>query len=374
MRGLRRVVVATGLVLASLLVTGSPAHARGAVEARSTAPQAEDAAQAAQAKVDALIERYQEASAGVNSGVRALSDAFAAADAAEGDRGRTAGQERRARARRAADIRAVYATGGPLNLAASVLGASTPGDALWRASTANRVFATLLAQDTSSAAARAGDLRLARARAQAADAATAAQARALDQLQARAARAGAALQQAEQTLADLDARARRARAAQEAIRQLAAARAAEADARSAAMGTVTALGIPAEYESAYQGAARTCPGMDWTLLAAVGQVESGHGRNVGPSSAGAIGPMQFLPATFAGYAVDGDGDGVLDAWDPQDAIWTAAHYLCVSGADGGSAAGIHAALLAYNHAEWYVDLVLAAQQAIIEQQATLSSP
>jgi membrane-bound lytic murein transglycosylase B len=104
------------------------------------------------------------------------------------------------------------------------------------------------------------------------------------------------------------------------------------------------------------------------VLAAVGQVESGHGRNNGPSSAGAIGPMQFRPATFARYAVDGDRNGVLDAWDPEDAIFSAAHYLCVSGAEGGSAAGVHAALLAYNHAEWYVDLVLAAEQAIIARQ------
>jgi membrane-bound lytic murein transglycosylase B len=109
--------------------------------------------------------------------------------------------------------------------------------------------------------------------------------------------------------------------------------------------------------------------MDWTLLAAVGQVESGHGRNDGPSSAGAVGPMQFMPATFARYGVDGDHDGVLNAWDPADAIFTAAGYLCVSGADGGSADGVRAALLAYNHAEWYVELVLAAQQAIIRAEA-----
>jgi membrane-bound lytic murein transglycosylase B len=143
------------------------------------------------------------------------------------------------------------------------------------------------------------------------------------------------------------------------------------------MGPVTALGIPAEFELAYRQAATTCPGMRWTLLAGVGQVESGHGRNNGPSSAGAIGPMQFMPATFAAYAVDGDHDGVLSAWDPQDAIFTAAHYLCTSAAhDGGagSAAGAHAALLAYNHAEWYVDLVLAAEQAIIARQTAFSAP
>jgi membrane-bound lytic murein transglycosylase B len=145
---------------------------------------------------------------------------------------------------------------------------------------------------------------------------------------------------------------------------VAAARAAAAAARARAAGPVTAIGIPAAYEKAYREAARTCPGMPWTLLAAVGQIESGHGRNNGPSSAGAIGPMQFRPATFDAYAVDGDNDGLTDAWDPEDAIWTAAHYLCASGAAGGSAAGIHTALLAYNHAEWYVQLVLAARTSI----------
>ena len=72
--------------------------------------------------------------------------------------------------------------------------------------------------------------------------------------------------------------------------------------------------------------------------------------------------------------MDGDHDGVLNPMDPADAIFTAAHYLCVSGAEGGSAAGVHAALLTYNHAEWYVDLVLATEQAIITKQASLSAP
>jgi membrane-bound lytic murein transglycosylase B len=144
------------------------------------------------------------------------------------------------------------------------------------------------------------------------------------------------------------------------------------------MGEMTALAIPAEYQSAYQAAAVTCPGMSWTLLAGVGQIETGHGRNSRPSSAGAIGPMQFMPATFAAYAVDGDGDGVLDAWDPQDAIFSAAHYLCVSGGRSGavvgSAAWKNAALLAYNHAQWYVDLVLAAEAAIVARAAAIAQP
>jgi membrane-bound lytic murein transglycosylase B len=75
--------------------------------------------------------------------------------------------------------------------------------------------------------------------------------------------------------------------------------------------------------------------------------------------------MQFMPATFAAYAVDGDGDGHLDPWDYQDSIFTAAAYLCASGARGGGTAAIRKSLFAYNHANWYVDLVLTAQRAII---------
>jgi membrane-bound lytic murein transglycosylase B len=132
---------------------------------------------------------------------------------------------------------------------------------------------------------------------------------------------------------------------------------------------VTAIGIPAEFERAYRDAAVTCPGMPWTLLAAVGQIESGHGRNNGPSSAGAIGPMQFMPATFASYAVDGDGDGTKDAWDPQDAVFSAARYLCANGAGRGPD-GIRTALFAYNHAQWYVDLVLGARSAIAAREGS----
>ncbi len=112
------------------------------------------------------------------------------------------------------------------------------------------------------------------------------------------------------------------------------------------------------YLALYRSAALTCPGLSWAVLAAVGQVESGHGRNTGTSSAGALGPMQFMPATFAAYAVDGDHDGRTDISSPADAIFTAAHFLCVHGAGSGPA-GVAAALLFYNHAGWYVDLVVA---------------
>jgi hypothetical protein len=107
----------------------------------------------------------------------------------------------------------------------------------------------------------------------------------------------------------------------------------------------------------YKAAAPTCPGLPWVVLAAIGQVESGHGSNPHDSSAGAEGPMQFLPATFAAFAVDGDGDGVANIRDPADAIFTAAAYLCSNHA-GRDAAGLRGAIYRYNHANWYVELVL----------------
>jgi membrane-bound lytic murein transglycosylase B len=165
------------------------------------------------------------------------------------------------------------------------------------------------------------------------------------------------VQQARAESAHLSARARRLARA-----EVAAAAASAARAEHSAAGRVGAMGIPSTYLRLYQAAAKTCPGLPWTLLAAVGQVESGHGRNNGPSSAGAIGPMQFRPATFAAYAVDGNHDGHLDPWSPADSIFTAAHFLCANGA--GSTSGQQRALLHYNNAQWYVDLVLAVQQRI----------
>jgi cell wall-associated NlpC family hydrolase len=100
--------------------------------------------------------------------------------------------------------------------------------------------------------------------------------------------------------------------------------------------------IPAGYLSLYQAAAQRCP-MPWTILAAVGQVESDQGRDPGPSSTGAVGPMQFEPATWARWGVDGDGDGKKDPRDPADAIPAAADYLCSLGVTKNP----HNALVAY---------------------------
>ncbi|GAA1309557.1 hypothetical protein Psi02_26830 [Planotetraspora silvatica] len=117
------------------------------------------------------------------------------------------------------------------------------------------------------------------------------------------------------------------------------------------------VGRPGSYLELYQRAATVCPGLSWTVLAAIGQVESGHGRNNGPSSAGALGPMQFMPATWKSYGVDGDGDGESDIWSPYDAVPAAAKYLCANGAGSGGDK-LRKAVWFYNHSWSYVDKVL----------------
>lgn len=87
--------------------------------------------------------------------------------------------------------------------------------------------------------------------------------------------------------------------------------------------------IPADMLTLYQQSAARCPGLPWPVLAGIGKVESDHNRPAGQvSAAGAEGPMQFLPATWAQYGTDGDGDGRADPFDPADAIGAAADYLC----------------------------------------------
>lgn len=133
----------------------------------------------------------------------------------------------------------------------------------------------------------------------------------------------------------------------------------------------------------------------WPTLAAIGWVESHHGtiddRTVDPvtglpsvpvigialtgsgvalipdSDDGlldgdtvhdrAVGPMQFIPSTWARWGSDGDGDGVADPQDLDDAALSAARYLCASGRDLSTASGWSAALLSYNRSGAYVDEV-----------------
>ena len=111
-----------------------------------------------------------------------------------------------------------------------------------------------------------------------------------------------------------------------------------------------------EYVRLYKGSAeRYGFGEDWYVLAAVGKIESNHGENMGPSGAGAMGPMQFLPSTWSSYGVDGNGDGEANIMDPEDAVPAAAAYLKAGGAPGDW----YTALFTYNRAEWYVEEVLA---------------
>ena len=122
--------------------------------------------------------------------------------------------------------------------------------------------------------------------------------------------------------------------------------------------------IPPAYLALYLDAAQTCPGLPWGVLAGIGEVESDDGRSTAPgvqsgaNYAGAEGPMQFEPATFAQYAVDADASAGLGPYDPADAIYTAAAMLCADGAASGTAAGIWQAVFAYNHSAAYVSQVL----------------
>jgi len=100
----------------------------------------------------------------------------------------------------------------------------------------------------------------------------------------------------------------------------------------------------------WQGAG-SAYGIPWEVLASINKIESNFGRNMGPSSAGAVGWMQFMPSTWDRWGLDANGDGVADPWNPQDAIYAAARYLAAA----GGTQDLSRAVLAYNHAQWYVD-------------------
>lgn len=114
--------------------------------------------------------------------------------------------------------------------------------------------------------------------------------------------------------------------------------------------------IPDEVKALYLAAADRYQ-LPWTLLAGIGMEESAHGRTRATSSAGAQGLMQFMPATWAQYGVDGSGDGRADIHNDADSVMSAANYLTASGVTAGID-GVRRALFAYNHADWYVNDVL----------------
>jgi murein DD-endopeptidase MepM/ murein hydrolase activator NlpD len=112
------------------------------------------------------------------------------------------------------------------------------------------------------------------------------------------------------------------------------------------------LGLPALHELWRRAGAAY--GIPWNVLAAINKIESNFGQNMGPSSAGAVGWMQFMPSTWLRWGVDADGDGIADPWDPTDAVYAAARYLAASGGQSD----IARAVFSYNHADWYVREVL----------------
>lgn len=121
--------------------------------------------------------------------------------------------------------------------------------------------------------------------------------------------------------------------------------------------------IPPTWLDLYRQAAATCPGLPWTVLAGIGTVESDNGQSSaagvrsGANFAGAEGPMQFEPSTFSSYAVVGPGGADPPSpYDPVDAVYSAAHLLCVDG--GGDPSTVAAAIYAYNHSSDYVAQVL----------------
>jgi murein DD-endopeptidase MepM/ murein hydrolase activator NlpD len=117
---------------------------------------------------------------------------------------------------------------------------------------------------------------------------------------------------------------------------------------------------PANLIPIYKAAGRQYH-IPWQVLAAINGIETDYGRNLNTSSAGAIGWMQFMPATWSEYAVSVPGQGAPSPYDPRAAIFAAAHLLA---ANGGTQ-HLRQAIFAYNHASWYVDAVLWREQLII---------
>lgn len=185
----------------------------------------------------------------------------------------------------------------------------------------------------------------------------------------------------------------------------------------AALDGLSAAGIPAPAMTAYYRAAtllgQADPGchLPWNLVAAIGRVESDHGRAggsslnatgvatppiIGVALSGestarvndtdggaldgdavfdhAVGPMQFIPATWQHVALDADGDGKANPQDIDDAATGSGVYLCSGEGNLRSARDARAAVLRYNHSTLYADLVLAISQAYARGDFTAAHP
>ncbi|MDP9240505.1 MAG: lytic transglycosylase domain-containing protein [Actinomycetota bacterium] len=335
----------TGTMTTAL--TAAPAAAETSREAAAKAKVLAARMRVLQGKTDLALQRYQAALGKVSADVNAATiaagqqrDGEQAADTAQGTVNRR--------------VRTLYISGGRPGLYASLVTSHSLTDLTSRVGAMQRLVSTGQASANGQAtAAMSARIAAAAARTQALASISTAKdvSVAADGLQAL-------LDQQKALLANANANVRRQRAAEAAAAALAAAQAAAGRITAGGIQRIGPLPGSALYFQLYHSAAPTCPGLSWSLLAAIGQVESGHGRNTGSSSAGAQGPMQFMPATFAAYAVDGDHDGHTDILSPADSIYTAAHYLCANHAGMGPA-GVRNALFRYNHAQWYVDMVIA---------------
>jgi cell wall-associated NlpC family hydrolase len=144
---------------------------------------------------------------------------------------------------------------------------------------------------------------------------------------------------------------------------------------SGASGVSPGPAVPPAWTVLYQQAAASCPGLPWSVVAAIGTVETASGTSTAPgvwsgaNSAGAQGPMQFEPATFSAYATVGPGGARPPSpYDGPDAVATAVTMLCADG--GGSAATLRAAVLDYNHSATYAATVLTLSLALGQDPST----
>lgn len=338
-------VVLCASVFAVLAIPGS-AGAETAEEARARADAAADRVAVLQTQVQTASAQYRKALHNLAGAVTREVDAEAAADAADH-------AALMADLDRVAAVRALEQSGGSLAMVDTLLSSGSPSDLAARIKISTEVLSVLGSESEFVEVTAARSAEFARRQ----DAGARATMVTVADVEAAYRELDGLLTEQEELLATLDAQARELAQAERAQARIDAERAAAAAAASSAAGEATAGGIPKSYLALYQAAAATCPGLPWPVLAAIGQVESGHGTNTGPSSAGAMGPMQFLPSTFAAYAVDGDGDGVTDIWNPADAIYSAARYLCANGAGAGPRA-LYNALYRYNPADWYVLMVM----------------
>lgn len=135
--------------------------------------------------------------------------------------------------------------------------------------------------------------------------------------------------------------------------------------------------IPKDLIPKYIAAAKKY-NVPWQLLASIHKQETNFGRTTTPgdrsmiSSAGAKGPMQFTDATWKDFGVDGDGDGVANVWDEDDAIFSAANMLRQTlDRNGGD---LRKAVLRYNRSGTYADQVLARAEAYAQPQTSVSAP